>query len=138
MCGGAQEGPWSAWAGRRNAGWAMGWTLAIPMCGYTGGWMGMYPVYHPPRYPTPGTTLPHHSPRTSLACTETARTGVLASTKEILGVDNALPGVSLNQPHASPYARLLQSPSWEPGRAVRLLVGLASVLGTSSLSGSPS
>ena len=92
VCGGVQQGPWSA-HGDTVPGHATGWALAIPIWGPETGWV-QYPVYHPPG--TPPTALPRVLP---LPCTtrmspptSTSRLAVTArlrSTKEILGVGYA-------------------------------------------------
>ena len=77
-------------AGRRTAGWY--WLGPGNTNHGLGGWYWVGTTFlHPPtQYPIPGTPPPVHPARTSLACTITVRTRVSTSTKEILGVDNAL------------------------------------------------
>ena len=86
MCGGPREGP-ECLRGAIQPGYGNGWALAIPI----GGCMGStrYSTLLVPTCPhPPGTHL--HPPRTPLPGHATPGTASLASTKKILGVDNAL------------------------------------------------
>ena len=77
----------------------------------------------PSRYPPSRTTPVHPS---------SSPTGVFGSTKEILGVNNAHLNIGYRSgPHASPYARSSQHPSWALGRAVRLGLGSRALAGHS-------
>ena len=82
-----------------------------------------HPVYHPPST-QPGTHPPYTPAGPPVLQCGPDETCSLGRTKEILGVDNAHPDtVHARPPHASPNARLPQSPSWSLGRAVRLWSG---------------
>ena len=113
------EGTLECPGGRRNAVWAMGWALAIPILG-TGRVAGLVPGIAPSQHPPSRTTrvlplpypppVPHHADATADALNSS-----LQSTKEILGVEYAL----LPARYRSGPARItLRRPRRPPGPAL--------------------
>ena len=119
MCGGAQQGPGVPWWTQKR-GPGSGWALAIPILGsWEGaGWVlplpSQYPVY-PPLVPTrpARVALPVPGTRGPLGtCTYDRFQEAIGDPRGRIRTGYAQ--ASLNQPHASPNARLPSLP-WSLG-----------------------